>query len=217
MNDEVVRHSLDTLPGGLRLSGVTARIAHIAGREALRIELTDDVTVNGKPNIDYVDMPTFAALPLSFTNGVISVDILSRLNALAPDYARAFAGLAYRIADNFNTFESAYLRPLNGTSLNPPAPRDRRAVQYFAYPDWRFERLRETYPDGRHEAGANIVPTSWINLCLHVNEQSLVVYVNNKQVLAIAQTKAATGAGMVGLFVDIGTEAYFSNLEMTPL
>ena len=36
------------------------------------------------------------------------------------------------------------------------------AVQYFAYPDWKFDRLREEFPDGRYEAGADIGPDEWI-------------------------------------------------------
>jgi hypothetical protein len=44
--------------------------------------------------------------------------------------------------------------------LHPPSPRDQRAIQYFAYPDWKLDRLREQYPDGNYEAGADIGPTN---------------------------------------------------------
>jgi hypothetical protein len=207
-------HALDTLPKGLGLHSVTAVPSHVFGRDALRIVLTKDTTLHGKPDINYVDMPTFAAIPVAFCNGTISVDVLSRLNTNAPDYARAFAGIAYRIADDLGSFECAYLRPLNGCSLNPPAPRDKRAVQYFAFPDWRYERLRGAYPDGRFEAGALILPGTWINLRVEVQKQKLDVYVDGKLVLAVAEAKADPVFGKVGLFVDIGTEAYFSNLDI---
>jgi hypothetical protein len=52
----------------------------VAGRRALRVELTDVVTLHGKPGVDYVDTPTFPIIPGSFENGTIEVDILSRLN-----------------------------------------------------------------------------------------------------------------------------------------
>jgi hypothetical protein len=94
-------------------------------------------------------MPTFVILPITFINGTIEVDILSRLNGKGPADARAFAGLAYRIIDGGDHFEAVYLRPLNGRKTNPSNPRDQRAIQYFAYPDWPFDRLREMYPDGR--------------------------------------------------------------------
>ena len=118
-------------------------------------------------------MPTFVRLPVRLTDGVINADILARLNAHAPDYARGFAGLAYRIGDNDAQFEAIYLRPLTGLRANPPPPRDKRAVQYFAYPDWRFERLRAEYPDGRYEAGADFGPDHWITLMLDIAGRSV--------------------------------------------
>lgn len=190
---------------------VTANMAEISGRQALRVVLTDEVTLNGKPDVDYVDMPTFAILPVDLQRGIISVDILSRLNMHAPDYARAFAGLAYHIADNKSTFESVYVRPLNGKSLKPPPPRDQRAIQYFAYPDWRFQRLRDDYPDGRYEAAADILPDQWINLSLEIENELVTVKVNNSVALVVDQPKLPATNGRIGLFVDIGTEAYFSN------
>jgi hypothetical protein len=208
--------SLTDRPEGAVLNAVTAEPAEIAGRRALRVSLTDDVTLHGKPNVDYVDMPTFVRLPVPFRNGVISVDILARLNRHAPDYARGFAGLAYRIADDGERFEAVYLRPLNGLKANPPSPRDRRAVQYFAYPDWRFERLRETHPDGRYEAGADIGPDTWHTLTLEIEERTVIAKVDGVTVLSIEDAKAAPIAGAVGLFVDIGTEAFFANLRVQP-
>jgi hypothetical protein len=207
---------LTTLPPGLENKSVTSQITDIAGRRALCVQLTEDIARNGKPDIDYVDMPTFSVLPTSFTTGILSVDIYSRLNALAPPYARAFAGLAYHIVDDYSAFESVYLRPLNGVTLNPPPPRDKRAVQYFAYPDWRYERLRETYHDGRYEAAADIAPERWTNLRIEIETTQLQAFVDNQPVLALHQLKASAVPGAVGLFVDIGTEAFFSNLRVEP-
>jgi hypothetical protein len=90
---------LDELPEGSVLRSVTAVPADVSGRSALRVELTDDVTFNGSPGVSYGDMPTFVVIPVRFTTGTIEVDILSRLNGKGPVDARAFAGLAYRIAD----------------------------------------------------------------------------------------------------------------------
>lgn len=80
------------------------------------------------------------------TCAALLVDILSRLNGKGAADARAFAGIAYRITPGGDRFEAVYLRPLNGWKTNPPSPRDQRAVQYFAYPDWKFDRLRERVP-----------------------------------------------------------------------
>jgi hypothetical protein len=40
--------------------------------------------------------------------------------------------------------------------------------------------------------------------------------VNGFEALRILEPKAPAQSGAVGLFVDIGTEAYFSNLTVTP-
>jgi hypothetical protein len=160
-------HSLTELPEGSKLRAVTAVPAEVAGRSALRVELTDAVTLEGRPGVDYVDMPTFVIIPASLTSGTIEVNILSRLNGKGPADARAFAGIAYRVTADGDRFEAVYLRPLNGRKTNPPSPRDQRAIQYFAYPNWKFDRLREQYPDGDYEAGADIGPDEWIRLKRH--------------------------------------------------
>jgi hypothetical protein len=77
-------HSLTELPEGSKLRAVTAVPAEVAGRSALRVELTEVVTLEGKPGVDYVDMPTFVIIPASFTNGTIEVNILSRPTARDP-------------------------------------------------------------------------------------------------------------------------------------
>jgi 3-keto-disaccharide hydrolase len=209
-------YDLDQLPKGSTLRSVTATPAIIAGRRALRVELTDAVTYQGRPKVDYVDMPTFVILPATFINGTIQVDILSRLNGKGPADARAFAGVAYRITDGGDHFEAVYLRPLNGRKTNPPSPRDQRAIQYFAYPDWPFDRLREIYPDGRYEAGADIGPDEWTNLKIDIQDTHLNIMVNGSQALSLAQTKGTPATGAIGLFVDIGSESYFSNLTISP-
>jgi hypothetical protein len=208
-------YGLTELPEGSKLRSVTAVPAEVAGRRALRVELTDAVTLKGKPGVDYVDMPTFVIIPGSFTNGTIEVNILSRLNGKGPADARAFAGIAYRVTADADRFEAVYLRPLNGQKANPPSPRDQRAIQYFAYPDWKFDRLREQYP-GDYETGADIGPDEWITLTLDIDHTRLTATVDGTETLTLSETTAPPVAGAVGLFVDIGSESFFSNLKITP-
>jgi hypothetical protein len=52
-------HDLTELPEGSELRSVTAVPTEVSGRRALRVELTNTVTLHGKPGVDYVDMPTF--------------------------------------------------------------------------------------------------------------------------------------------------------------
>jgi hypothetical protein len=80
-------------------------------------------------------------------------------------------------------------------------------------PDWKFDRLREEYPDGRYEAAADIGPDEWNTLRVDVHGTTATVIVNNVEILTVKETKAPPVIGDIGLFVDIGTEAYFSNLR----
>jgi hypothetical protein len=196
--------TLEQLPGGATLHKVTAEPAEYKGRKALKVELTEAAT-RGRPGIDFRDMPTFALIPATFKNGTIEVDVLGRLNGKGPPDARAFIGLAYHVTGSGERFESVYLRPLNGRKANPPPPRDKRAIQYFAYPDWKFDRLRKEYPDGQFESGADINAEEWISLKIEVDEGRLSVRINGRQELALADAKVVPAVGRIGLWVDIGT------------
>lgn len=207
---------LAELPAGATLHSVTATPVELDGRRALRISLTDEVTLNGTPDVDYHDEPTFVRIPADFDSGTIEFDVRSRLNAMAPEYARAFAGIAYRINADRSHFESVYLRPMNGLSLNPPGPRAQRAAQYFVYPEWKFDRLREVYPDGPFEAGADILPEVWHHVRVDITASTVVLTVDGQHVLHVDETLAEPVRGDLGLWVDIGTEAYFADLVITP-
>ena len=71
------------------------------------------VVKSGK--INEYDENTYAKLvDSSFHNGIIEVKMLSRLLKDAPDFARGFIGIAYRINEDDTKFESFYVRPTNG-------------------------------------------------------------------------------------------------------
>lgn len=206
---------LATLPDEALLTRVMAEPGTRAGRKALKVELSE-TALKGQAGVDFTDAPTFVHLPCTLKNGTIEVDVLGRLNGKGPTEARAFIGLAYRVSTDGLRYESIYLRPLNGRKTNPPPPRDKRAVQYYAYPDWNFERLRKEYPDGRYEAGADIAAEEWITLKIELDDVMARAIVNGRLELAISEAKAAPIAGGIGLWVERGTEGYFSNLRVTP-
>lgn len=204
-----------SIPEGAILNKVDVTPQFHAGRRCLRVEL-DKQTRSGELGVDFGDFPTFLVLPVEFRNGTIEVDVLARLSATAPNFARGFIGVAYRIRDNCQSFECVYVRPLNGLKLAPPAPRDRRAVQYFAYPDWKYDRLRDEFPDGPYEAAADIADEEWITLRLEITGQTLTATVNGQIALSGDFGLSDPVTGNIGLWVDIGTEGYFSNLRVTP-
>lgn len=66
--------------------------------------------------------------------------MLSRLLLDAPEFARGFIGISYRINYDDIKFESFYLRPTNGR-INDPI-RKSRGYQYFSYPKYTFDYFR---------------------------------------------------------------------------
>lgn len=204
--------SLDTLPSVAILRDVTATPSEFQGRKALRVELTvthDTIDLN-------FDEPTFVLIPADFTDGTIAVDLVGQLNGKGPATARGFVGIAFRIRPDISKYEAIYLRPTNGRRA--PPPRNEHAIQYYAYPDWKFDRTREESP-GRYERGADIGPGEWIHFRLVVDGATAKAYVNNKPepVLVVDDLKLGAGArGAIGLWVGNGTEAFFANLVVTP-
>ena len=172
----------------------------------LRIAL-DATSRAGKPGVDFVDQPSFLLLPEVMENGVIEIDLCGCLLPDAPDYARGFIGLAYRVQDDLSAFESVYLRPTNG---HAPPPRNTRAVQYYAYPNHPFDVLREAEP-GRYEAAADIDPDRWTRFRLAFDGTRFTAHIDGDLVLQ-GQGKLPPRPGRIGLWVDIGTESFFANL-----
>ena len=205
--------ALDTMPQDWQPVGVEAQIAQAAGRSALRVFL-EPGRRRGTLGVDFGDEPTFVLSPLAICDGVVEVDLLSRLLPDAPDYARGFVGIAYRVQEFAQAYESVYLRPLNGLRLNPPPPRNLRAVQYYAYPEWKFDRLREEEPEGGYEAPADIAPDEWMTFGVELDGPRIIARVNGREVFRLTHAKSEPREGRIGLWVDIGTDAYFSNLRV---
>lgn len=202
------------LPTGANLSKVVAAPREVGGRRGLWVALPADIRQTGLPNVDYIDAENIVVLPVEFSTGTLEVDIFITLAADARPEDRGFAGLDYHIDDAIKNFESVYLRATNGLKENPPAPRDVRAIQYFAFPNAKFQYLRDTFP-GAYEAPANIGLGEWINLRLEVTASGVKSFVNGELVLSIAESLCKATTGKVGLRVDIGSEAVFSNLRIS--
>lgn len=203
-------YAFDALPEGASLRSVAAEPSRAAGRAALRVSLTEAVRRLGAPGVDFVDQPTFVVLPIDLAAGRLDVDIHADLLLDAPDYARGFAGLAFAVAPDCSTFEAVYVRPYNGRSVAPDDVRRGRAVQYFAYPAWPFDRLRQERSDEGFEAAADIRPGAWLHLTVEIDASHVRAEVDGVEV--VNRERVGTGSGAVGLFVDIGTDAHFADL-----
>lgn len=147
---------------------------------------------------------------------VASFSKTSRLLKDAPAFARGFIGVAFRINEDNSRFESFYARPTNGRAEDQP--RRNGATQYFSCPDFKFDRLRKESP-GRHEACADMTLNEWIAIKIVARDDKAKMYINGSEHPALVVNDLKHGAdssGAIGLWVDVGTEGYFSNLRVYP-
>lgn len=186
----------------------TLENVQLDGDNALRVVKSE--------KIDRPDEDTFAQLlGPDFHNGIICVEMRSRLLPDAPEYARGFIGIVFRSSEGGAEFESYYVRPTNGR--HPDPVRRTHGSQYFSYPGYTFSYFREHDITG-FEAPCDIGLDEWITLKAEIKEEKAVFYVNDMEspVLTVNHLKhGADARGSVGLYVDIGTEGFFRNLQVT--
>lgn len=179
----------------------------LEGQKVLRVEKSE--------KIERGDEDTYARVKnLNFHNGNITVEMRSRLLPNAPDHARGFIGIVFRVNENNSEFESYYVRPTNGR--HPDPVRRAHGSQYFSYPGYTYLYFREHDLLG-FEAPCDIGLDEWITLKAVIKEDKAAFYVNNMDVpaLVVDQLKHGPDAkGAVGLYVDLGTEAFFRNLRV---
>ena len=180
-----------------------------------KIEGKDTIRVTKDPKVTDVDEATFARLIDSdFKNGIIEVKVLSRLLENAPDFARGFIGVAFRIDESNSKFECIYIRPTNGRAEDQL--RRNHSTQYFSYPDFKFDRLRKESPE-KYESYADMGLNEWITIKIEVKEEKAKLYLNGQEhpVLIVNDLKLGVGvSGGIGLWVEVGTEGHFSELKV---
>ena len=177
----------------------------VAGKQAIRV--TKDSQIKA------FDEPTFARLAgPDFKDGIIEVQVLSRLLPDAPDFARGFIGLAFRIDESNAHFECLYIRPVNGRAQDQV--QRNHATQYFSYPDFKFDRLRQE-ANGKYESYADMVLDQWIALKIEVQGETAKLYLQQPTLIVRDLKHGADASGAIGLWVDIGTEGYFTDLKIT--
>lgn len=180
----------------------------IAGKQALRV-LKDT-------SVKKVDEPTFAKVKgVDFKNGTIEVKVLSRLLNDAPDYARGFIGVAFRIDGQNSKYESIYIRPTNGRANDQI--RRNHSIQYYSYPDYKFDVLRKQAPE-KYESYADMDLNKWISLRIEVKGPNAKLFIDNKPQPSLVVNDLKLGgeqSGGVALWVEVGTEGFFSDLKIS--
>lgn len=199
--------SIDLRKDRLEAVGVTMSIEKLNNINSVKV--IKDSTIR-EP-----DEPTFVKIVGShLTDGTIEVSVLSRLRPNAPPDARGFIGLAFRIAADNAKFESIYIRPTNGRADDQV--RRNHSIQYFAYPDFKFSRLRKESPE-KYESYADMGLNEWIKMKVVVKGAQAKLYLNDNKEPSLIVNDLKHGAdfgGGIGLFVDVGTEGYFTDLKI---
>jgi len=157
------------------------------------------------------DEPTFVKIKgINFKNGTIEVKVLSRLLKDAPDFARGFIGIAFRVNDSNTKYENIYIRPVNAR-VNDQVRRN-HSIQYYSYPDYKFDRLRKESPE-RYESYADMEMNKWITMRIEVKDTQAKLFLDkNGQPSPIVNDlkHGADLSGAIGLWVEVGTEGFFS-------
>ena len=200
------------------LHNVKGEIIQFQGSKVLKIE-RDLTTLPFDPNRleATVDEKHYAKLVglNDFENGIIEIKMYSQIQDPSPFAGAAgFIGLYYRIAANDSAFESIYLRPKVGRASNQMFRN--HAVQYFSYPDAKFETLRKNYPPGSYEGSAPVALKEWIIMRIEVNGETAEMFINNMKYSSFIVDKmlGKVKKGGVGLYVDIATVGYFKDLKI---
>ena len=159
--------------------------------------------------------PSFVKIKgVDLKDGVIEVKVLSRLLKNAPPTARGFIGVAFHIDSLNSKFESIYLRPTNGRAEDQL--RRNHSIQYFSYPDHKFDRLRKE-AEGVYESYADMGLNEWITMRIEVKGKQARLFLNDNKQPSLIVNDLKLGdnlSGAIGLWVDNGTEGYFTDLKI---
>jgi hypothetical protein len=151
-----------------------------------------------------------------FTNGVIEAEIAGVPAPGAPEAARGFVGIAFRVKPDLKTYDAFYLRPTNGRADDQV--RRNHTAQYISHPDWPWPRLRKESPE-RYESYVDVEANKWTRIRIEVDGDHARLFVNGQSqpTLVVNDLKSgAQGRGSIALWTHDTTVAHFRALRVTP-
>ncbi len=187
------------------IHGAKVNPATYNGKKALRVD-----HLQGEGEAHFAKL-----LDCDFSDGIIELELAGKPAENAGQGARGFVGLAFRIADDNSYFECFYLRPANGRANDQL--RRNHSTQYISFPDFPWHRLRQDTP-GKYESYVDLVPGEWTRVRIEVSGEQAKLYVHgsDQPCLIVNDLKLGPGKkGGVGLWVGVGSEAYFSKITVT--
>jgi hypothetical protein len=211
--------TLDFKKQTFELHNVTGEVIKFEGEKVLKIERDLKAFPFNEKNLEAtVDDRHYARLMgvNDFENGTIEVKMYSQLQNPAPYPGIAgFIGVYFRITEDDSAWESIYVRPKVGRINNQFARN--HAVQYFSYPKYKFQTLRDSFPAGSYEGSAPVMLNEWITMRIEVNGESAEMFINDLKHSSFVVNKmlGKNKKGYLGLYVDIGTIGYFKDLKVS--
>jgi hypothetical protein len=212
------RHYALESPVGLRLVNAVAEPVTLEGKKGLRVTMSEDAQARMSQQ-SQDQRTTGEALVVvegvQFTDGVIEAEIAGAPAPGAPETARGFVGIAFRVQDDMRTFEQLYLRPTNGRADDQV--RRNRAVQYSSHPDWPFFRTRKETPS-KYEAYVDLVPGVWTKIRIEVRGAHARLYVHGQEQPTLIVNDLKLGAeakGAVALAPGLNSISHFRNVTIT--
>jgi hypothetical protein len=209
-------NKLDTAKG-LTLHNITATPASLQGKRGLKVTVSDDLKkqLRDQPIGQQSQAETLGVLDgLQFGDGVIEAEIAGEPAPDAPEGARGFVGIAFRVQADLKTYDAFYLRPTNGRAEDQV--RRNHSAQYVSHPDWPWFRLRKEMPE-RYESYVDLVPGEWTKIRIEVQGEKarLFVHGQTQPTLVVNDLKTgANGRGGIALWINPGTVAHFRLIKV---
>lgn len=151
---------------------------------------------------------------IHFKNAIIEYDCKADLLTDAPESARGFLGVGFRVSDDTSHFESYYIRTTNGRDCTDPV-RKAHGCQYFAYPGYVWHYLREFGYEGYEAPVTTIALREWAHVKIELRDDTAKYYVDDNLVLTMEHNFFHEPvSGSFGFFMDMGTMAYYKNLYL---
>ena len=195
---------------GLRPHNVVAEPATLQGKKGIKV-LASQESVPPGTNVETLLLIN----DLVFGDGVIEAEIAGDVRAGAPEGARGFVGIAFRVQNDLQTYDAFYLRPTNGRAEDQV--RRNHSAQYVSHPDWPWFRLRKEFPE-KYESYVDLVPGTWTKVRIEVRGEKARLYVHDMKqpTLIVNDVKSGANAkGAIALWIDAGTVAHFRNVVVT--
>lgn len=211
---------------GLRPHNVAVSPATLSGRAGVRMTMSDEARARftaltpaqrEEAARTGQTLEQLAVIDgISFGNGTIEAEIAGAPQTGTFEGARGFVGIAFRVQEDLRTYEAFYLRPTNGRADDQV--RRNHAVQYISHPAWTWSRLRTEFPK-KYESYVDLEPSVWTQIRIEVQGTRARLFVHDQPQPTLIVNDLRTGAdgrGGIALWIDVGTEAHFRDVVVTP-